>query len=60
MTFSRGEDLTNLYYDIRDSNDFGGNAVRFLVNQTPGNSLFHVRAALDYIILSNFYGYMNP
>lgn len=52
--------LHDLYTRVRDGDDAAGEAFRFLVSNTPGNNIFYLKAALDYMIVYQIQDYLNP
>jgi hypothetical protein len=59
-TFGQFEDFAKLYSRFRDGDKVAGQAVRFLLNNTPFLNLFYTRAAWDYLFLYQLQESVNP
>ncbi len=53
-------DLARIWTRMRQGDNFGQGLARWIQNNIPGNSLFYVRAALDYLLMYNLYEWMKP
>lgn len=53
-------DLARVWTQMREGDNFGQGLARFIQNNTPGNSLFYIRAATDYLLMYNLYDLMKP
>lgn len=52
--------LHDLYSRVRDGDDAAGQAFKFLVNNTPGNNVFYLKSALDYMVVHQIQESLNP
>lgn len=59
-TLSQMESLQNLYVSVRDGADAKAEALRMLINTTPGNNIFYVRPVFDYLVGYNLFEMLNP
>ena len=53
-------DLARIWTQMREGDSFGQGLARWIQNNIPGNSLFYVRSAMDYLIMYNLYDWMKP
>ena len=53
-------DLARIWSQMREGDSFGQGLARWIQNNIPGNSLFYVRSAMDYLIMYNLYDWMKP
>lgn len=59
-TFGQVDDLAELWTRFRTGEDFAGNAMRMVINNTPFINLFYTRQALDYLFLYELQELANP
>ena len=52
--------IHDLFMRVRDGDDAAGQAFKLLVSNTPGNNVFYVKAALDYLIVHQIQESLNP
>lgn len=54
------DDTVKFAYSLRDGDPKAMAAFRLLYKNTPGNNLFYIRGAFDYLIAYNLYEMLNP
>jgi hypothetical protein len=59
-TFGQIDDIAEIWTRLRRGEDFGANAMRLAINNTPFINLFYTRTALDYLILYQLQESVNP
>jgi hypothetical protein len=59
-TFSNLSSLADLYGRAMKGDDVAGSAVKFVINNTPGNNIWWAKAALDYGIIYRLQEGLNP
>lgn len=59
-TLGKVGDIVRMYQAAKAGEDVGAQALRFAISNTPGNNLFYVRTAADYLFLYQLQEAMNP
>ena len=57
---SQIDDIAELYSRVKAGDDFGSNAFRLALNNTPFINLFYSRIAMDYLFLYAVQEHINP
>lgn len=52
--------LHDLWTRAKAGDDTAGQALKFVISNTPGSNVFYTKWALDYFIVSNWYESLNP
>jgi hypothetical protein len=59
-TFSNLSSLADLYGRAMKGDDVAGSAVKFVINNTPGNNIWWAKTALDYGVIYRLQEGLNP
>ena len=59
-TFSNLSSLADIYGRAKAGDDVAGSALKFVINNTPGNNIWWAKAALDYGVVYRLQEAMNP
>lgn len=59
-TFANLSSLADLYGRARSGDDVGGSALKFVINNLPGNNIWWAKMALDYGIVYRLQESINP
>ena len=59
-TFSNLSSLADIYGRAKAGDDVAGSALKFVINNTPGNNIWWAKTALDYGVVYRLQEAMNP